>query len=218
MKPLLVHVDDIHNAAQPWEAELSRQDLDEMLLGDKPTEFHAGGPAKVHAKLTRMGKKVLVQAAFQVPLTGSCKRCLKDVALAEDVELTLTFQPVAGVRASTAKRNDDSAAAQAEKRHQSRRERDDSGPPTGSFELEMADEETYSGQSIDLAPAVREQVILAAPSSPLCAEECKGLCAVCGNDKNLRDCGCAEVNIDPRWEALKAVRLSPTTDVKSYKE
>jgi uncharacterized protein len=214
VKPLLVQVDDIRESAQPWEAPLSREELDEMLLGDHPTEFHARGPAIARARLTRMGKKVLVQAAFEVPLTGACKRCLKDVALSEEIELTLTYQPAATAREphhARKKIEAESPSKKLDERQSSRHDRDEEGS-SGSFELALADEETYSGQTIDLAPAIREQVLLAAPPSPLCSEGCKGLCAVCGQDKNLRDCGCAEEHLDPRWEALKAIRLQTSNE------
>jgi len=199
VKPLLIQVDDIRESAQPWEAALSREALDEMLLGDHPTEFHAGGPATVRAKLTRMGKKVLVQSKFDVPLTGSCKRCLKDVALSEEIELTLTYQPAQsrdaqGGRKKTEALDSSESSQKLSERHSARHERDEEGS-AGSFDFALADEETYSGQSIDLAP------------SPVCSEDCKGLCAVCGQDKNVRDCGCVVERIDPRWEGLKALQL-----------
>ena len=221
MKPLTIHVDDIHDSAQPWEAVMSREDLDEALLGDHPTEFHAGGPATVKAKLTRMGKKVLVQATSSVPLTGQCKRCLKDVALSESLELTLTYQPQASTRPEGRRKDKDEAhddSARAAKTHGSHSERDEEGS-AGSFDLALADEETYTGNTIDLGPALREQVILALPPSPVCAEECKGLCALCGQDKNARECGCKEDNLDPRWAALKAVQLKQSsTNLKTSKE
>jgi len=219
LKPLLIQIDDIRDSAQPWEAVLSRETLDEMLLGEHPTEYHAGGPATVKARLTRMGKKILVQSKFEVPLTGSCKRCLKDVALSEEIELTLTYQPAANNRDEKNTRKKVDSLSGDESQTLSERKRSSGGHDihedqegsAGSFELALADEETYSGTAIDLAPAIREQVILAAPPSPLCSEDCKGLCPICGQDKNLRDCGCVEARIDPRWEALKAVQL-PTSN------
>jgi uncharacterized protein len=37
---------------------------------------------------------------------------------------------------------------------------------------------------IDLAPTVREEMLLAAPISPVCKPDCKGLCPVCGENLN----------------------------------
>ena len=71
---------------------------------------------------------------------------------------------------------------------------------------ETVDEEPYSGKTIDLAPALREQILLAVPPSPLCDEACKGLCPQCGKDLNQGDCGCERTSIDPRWAALERLK------------
>ncbi|HSL45191.1 MAG TPA: DUF177 domain-containing protein [Anaerolineales bacterium] len=42
---------------------------------------------------------------------------------------------------------------------------------------------------IDLAPLLREYALLEVPINPLHDPDCKGLCSVCGQDLNIRDCG-----------------------------
>ena len=42
---------------------------------------------------------------------------------------------------------------------------------------------------IDLQPLVRDYALLEVPISPIHAPDCRGLCPVCGQDLNLRDCG-----------------------------
>ncbi len=42
---------------------------------------------------------------------------------------------------------------------------------------------------IDLAPLLREYALLEVPINPLHDPNCKGLCPVCGQDLNVRDCG-----------------------------
>jgi uncharacterized protein len=42
--------------------------------------------------------------------------------------------------------------------------------------------------NIDLAPLVREYMLLEVPTRPMCQEDCKGLCIVCGADLNLETC------------------------------
>jgi uncharacterized protein len=44
---------------------------------------------------------------------------------------------------------------------------------------------------LDLGPAVREELALAAPQYVLCREDCAGLCPRCGADLNAGACGCA---------------------------
>jgi uncharacterized protein len=44
---------------------------------------------------------------------------------------------------------------------------------------------------VDLSPAVREELALAAPAYPVCREDCAGLCPTCGADLNQGPCQCA---------------------------
>jgi len=60
--------------------------------------------------------------------------------------------------------------------------------------------------SLNLAPAVREQWILAVPAFALCREDCQGLCPTCGADRNLGPCACSPKEPDPRWDALRALK------------
>jgi len=58
---------------------------------------------------------------------------------------------------------------------------------------------------IDVAPAVREELILAVPRYVLCHEGCRGLCPRCGHDLNAGPCGCAPPS-DLRWRPLAALK------------
>lgn len=205
VKHLILNVDDIEKiqeSGRPFEADLPREFIDQVLVADPPTEFHANGEAHVSARLTKMGRKVLVQATYTVPLVGQCKRCLKPLTLDEPIDMTLTYVPQDGAEAKK-KQN---AIADDEKSKKKRKRAHDF-EPEASFELETVDEEGYTGKQIDLTPAMREQILLSIPPSPVCREDCKGLCAICGKDLNEGACDCDRTVVDPRWEALKAVQL-----------
>jgi uncharacterized protein len=58
---------------------------------------------------------------------------------------------------------------------------------------------------IDLAPLVREEMLLAIPINPLCSEDCKGLCPVCGENLNETTCNHEDETIDPRLAVLKTL-------------
>ena len=49
----------------------------------------------------------------------------------------------------------------------------------------------YEGEEIDVSPMLRERMLLALPTLPLCREGCRGLCAQCGRDLNAGPCDCA---------------------------
>jgi uncharacterized protein len=62
---------------------------------------------------------------------------------------------------------------------------------------------------LDLWPAIREHVMLAAPKYPVCRPECKGMCGRCGADRNEGPCGCGTSEPDERWSALRGLKLEP---------
>jgi uncharacterized protein len=59
---------------------------------------------------------------------------------------------------------------------------------------------------LDLAPLLREETILATPMLIVCRPDCAGLCPVCGQNLNEGSCDCDQDEIDPRLEALRALK------------
>lgn len=59
---------------------------------------------------------------------------------------------------------------------------------------------------IDLAPMVREEVLLAIPDAPLCRDDCAGICPQCGADLNAGPCDCDTTVRDERWAILDQLR------------
>ncbi len=48
------------------------------------------------------------------------------------------------------------------------------------------------GHSIDLAPMAQEALLLELPMRVLCREDCKGICPICGQNRNIAPCTCQE--------------------------
>lgn len=61
-------------------------------------------------------------------------------------------------------------------------------------------------RAVDLAEALREEILLALPTYPVCRAECGGLCPKCGVRRDDEECGCSFDEPDPRWDALRALR------------
>ncbi|HEY6566968.1 MAG TPA: YceD family protein [Actinomycetota bacterium] len=55
---------------------------------------------------------------------------------------------------------------------------------------------------IDPEQMVRDAVGVELPFSPLHTPDCKGLCPVCGGDRNLDECPGEHPSTDPRWAEL----------------
>jgi uncharacterized protein len=59
---------------------------------------------------------------------------------------------------------------------------------------------------IDISGEVRSELMVGLPVKPLCDDECKGLCPVCGVDLNKVTCSCEPEEPDSRWDALKKLK------------
>ena len=58
------------------------------------------------------------------------------------------------------------------------------------------------GDLLDLEPVLRDAVVLALPLTPLCEDDCPGLCVECGARLADGDCGHRLAPVDLRWAAL----------------
>ncbi|MEV4755258.1 YceD family protein [Micromonospora sp. NPDC049559] len=70
---------------------------------------------------------------------------------------------------------------------------------------ETADEDEVGrmqGDLIDLEPALRDAVVLALPTNPLCRQDCPGLCPECGAHWDDLPADHSHDEVDPRWAAL----------------
>jgi uncharacterized protein len=84
---------------------------------------------------------------------------------------------------------------------------------TDDEEAEAADDEDgdvrkFSGGEIDLAPELRDEIMLAMPIGPLCRQDCAGICAVCGGNRNVTPCDCEEK------QRMASSKLSALKDLK----
>jgi uncharacterized protein len=64
----------------------------------------------------------------------------------------------------------------------------------------------YQGDTLDVGGLLRSETLLALPMKPLCRPDCRGLCPVCGVNRNLTVCACQARTIDPRLAPLEALR------------
>lgn len=77
-------------------------------------------------------------------------------------------------------------------------------------EVELEEEDlgvlTLTEETFDTDPILLEQLQLNIPMKPLCRPECKGLCPICGADRNQGECSCTDRPSDPRWQALAGLK------------
>lgn len=69
--------------------------------------------------------------------------------------------------------------------------------------LQTEEEHLYKGDEIDLTEVVLNEITAELPMKPLCTTDCKGLCSICGKNKNQAECGCKAEEIDSRLQVLQ---------------
>jgi uncharacterized protein len=81
--------------------------------------------------------------------------------------------------------------------------------PEPGTDDEDEEDRFLDGDRLDLEPAFRDAVVLALPLSPLCRDDCPGLCPECG--AKLAEAGPDhghDETLDPRWGALRQLDVS----------
>lgn len=56
-------------------------------------------------------------------------------------------------------------------------------------------------RELNVDELINEEIVLSIPSKFLCKENCKGLCAGCGTNLNVKNCDCKK-EVDPRMASL----------------
>lgn len=158
---LMVDVVKIPEEGLPVDCALETGEV--HLEGEDSFHLEAGGRVKALAEKGE-DEAVHVRGHLSARLGVDCSRCLERFSFPVDQPLDLFYLP---------------RLAQQEEEE----------------DVELQDRELvvayYTAGRIDLGEALREQLFFALPMKRLCREDCRGLCPVCGVNRNQTDCGCA---------------------------
>ena len=138
------------------------------------------GPLKAVGKaelVSDLLAEVRVKGHVAVHMQADCDRCLEPADCPVDGDFELYYQPV-------------SEGLGEEKE-------------LAPGEAEMG---FYEGDGLELNDVLREFVLLSMPMQKLCRADCKGICPVCGQNRNLKECQCQAAGADDRWAALKSIK------------
>ena len=145
-----------------------------------------GADVELDLRFEAVTEGILVTGSATAPLVGECARCLAPLAST----VTACFTELYLYDGHDQHDGDD--------RH------DGDDQHKWHDEYEEPDEERYlDGDLLDLEQAFRDAVVLALPMSPLCRDDCPGLCVECGVPLAQAGPGHRhEAAPDPRWAAL----------------
>jgi len=156
-----------------------------------------GADVALDVRFEAVSEGVLATGTATAPLAGECARCLAPLTSS----VTASFQELYLYTDKHDKYHEKHDKHEKHDRHQEHHEHE-----------EQDDEERYlDGDLLDLEPVLRDAVVLALPMSPLCQEDCPGLCVECGVP--LADAGPGHGHDeapDPRWAALEQLGDQPT--------
>lgn len=132
-------------------------------LNFQGAEFQQSGPLQVEAVAELAGPEIRVRGSLRTRLSACCDRCLASFDFPVERAFELFYRPMESI--------------------------------AGEEEIEVPKDELgvgfFSGEGIELDEMVTEQVILSVPMKKVCRDECRGLCPVCGVDRNREQCQCA---------------------------
>ena len=184
LRPLLadITVDGLSLVGEITAEELGLTEDDAVVLG----------PLAVSLDLTNIEGLVAVTGVLEGTIIRECVRCLKgyEDLLAFSVRAAFVPEPKSSPRHP--KRVDPRKA---------RAEVVEAEP-----EEEPDDQYQYQGNQLELAPMLREHVILSAPMQPLCNNDCLGLCAQCGKNLNEGPCHCAVEPPIPTFRVVQSMK------------
>lgn len=117
---------------------------------------------KVEVLITRSGQRFLVRGRLNFKARLKCAICVGDYEKVFDEEMVAEFTVLKRERLVYAK----------------------------ELESEEIDRVPIDADFIDLTQMVRDAIHLAIPIAPKCRDDCKGICPVCGVNRNEVECNC----------------------------
>ena len=138
------------------------------------------GPLAWSATAERAGEEIRIAGSLSSTMESNCSRCLEPARYEIQKSFDLFF-----------------------------RERDEQLFDEDA-DIELTEEDTrtafFTGTQLAIGDVLREQVLLALPMKALCRVDCKGLCPVCGTNRNQNTCTCSGDVYNPHMEKLLEIK------------
>jgi len=174
-----IPVDDITESAKEIRFAERIDGLNDLYKNSQFRDFGFPPFLEVDLVYYRSGQEIFFKGSFGGKLEGSCSRCLRSYSFPLNKAFDFVLSP--------------DPAKPGRKIEELRRE-----------DLGLS---YYSTEEINLAPLIKEQVMLALPTRPLCDENCRGLCGSCGVDLNQETCDCIGPTADPRMAIFRTLKV-----------
>jgi uncharacterized protein len=150
-----------------------------------------GDDGKLDVRASKSGNDVIVHGHLKLALKVPCARCLKDVALPIDKDVSALAVHRSVVKGS--KGDDDEY----------------------EFSAEEADVVPFDGDTVYLDDLVRDEIALEAPMIPLCSEDCPGIDAPPASPVSDDASATGTRDVDPRLAPLLQFKVPKSSKKES---
>ena len=174
-----ISVDDITESEREIAFVERLDELNELYQRGEFRDFRFPPFLNVALAFYRSGQEIFFKGTLRGRLEACCGRCLSNYSfgLHTDFDFVLVPDP------------------------------SKSGRRTEELKREDLGLSYYSTEEINVTPLIREQVMLALPTRPLCHESCRGLCGGCGVNLNHETCNCVTSTADPRMAIFRTLKI-----------
>lgn len=171
---------DIKGGELEQEYSCSLVDFPELNLFIEDGGPRFSEPLVFKLRLQKTGKYVEVDGHFDAVVGLSCSRCLQSFDQSLSESFSVTFVP------------------------QQKENATDEEVELKADELGLV---AYEDETLELRDTLQEQLLMAVPISPLCQQDCKGLCPECGSNLNFETCHCSRKPFNNKFAALAAMEF-----------
>jgi uncharacterized protein len=144
-------------------------------LDFRDAEFRQVAPLQIDVTAELLASEIRIRGQLATRLRSNCDRCVQSVDIPLESNFDLFYRPMQNLPGEV-----------------------EMEVPTAELEVGF-----YSGDGIELADVATEQVLLAVPMKVVCGTECRGLCPVCGVNRNVTQCKCAPPPKDSPFASLQ---------------
>ncbi len=140
------------------------------------TDLSFESPIEYEVTVSKIGENLRVEGPVRCTMRLLCDRCLEAFPLPVNARLDIELAP----------------------------KKDQPSLPEAELTGEEMNLYYFEGDELELDPYIYEEVMLAVPIKALCDEACKGICPVCGKNRNTETCTCGTNKGTALGEKLQA--------------
>jgi len=134
--------------------------------------FRFDGNVEAYVTMQRQGERVIADIRIRAQAEAPCSRCLEKTDLALEHEFRYFYVSSSEEEEKAADLDEHAVLLEKE------------------------------ASTLDICDQIWETLVMAFPEKVLCQPDCKGLCPVCGCNRNREVCSCDPMERDPRFAVL----------------